>query len=241
MVGVSMMKKFLCFLFCFFSGILCLHATDEMNYKLTIKDGKLQEQIVFQFENYHPITNGDDPKRVVIQQPIYTDKYQQTKYQKNVQKNGNNYTITLNHTYNEYQFKNSYLLSFCFDNANFSYNEEYYRFSLSSSNNCFIADKMKVQLISDRKMVNTNGKKINDQTYEWEIGSTANISFQLSKNLKYTTPTVIETPSEKEEPKEKEKSSLGIWILSISGILLGIIVLIFIIKYQKNNRKNNTI
>lgn len=241
MVG-RFMKKIICLFITFFIGTLFVQADTTMDYHLQIKKDKIYEQIVFKINNYTPINNGEDTDAVLINQDIYSDKYKKTKYKKTVKKNGNDYVVTLTQNYNEYQFKNSYILKLCFDDFKISYSDTYYSLDINSKNYCNYADVMNIKVSSSYLFSNANGNRINDNSYTWTINDKADIEFRLNKGPSTMVPNPNEENNIKNPSLSKEDSSIMNYIVFIGlGLLVVGISIFFFYKYKKHDQINNSI
>lgn len=94
--------------------------------------------------------------------------------------NNNVYDAKYKYAYDYSNFKDNYILNYCFENFNVIENDEIYYYSLSGTSICKDATLI---ISSPHKMVNNNADSNNNGKYSWKINSNDNdIHFSISKN-----------------------------------------------------------
>ena len=128
----------------------------------------------------------------------------------------------MNKTYNAGEFHNSRSLNLCFDNYEFTYDDNYYIHAYGNFY-CLYSDKLNINIKTNNKVIKHNATIVNGNTYTWDIdsnnASNIDIEFEVEKGFPYKQ----------------------VVLYSVVGIILTIIVSILIYYLYFKRLKNNKI
>lgn len=165
--------------------VVNVYATNDVDYKLTItEDHKFQEVITYSITNYKQIENGSNHFYDVINNDFFTNFTGKVKYEKSVKKESNRYVVVLKHDFTEYTYSNSYFLNGCFEEGKFSYDMYTYKFKNTGFFNCKYGDSLKITVITNENVKNTNAT-ISGNSYSWNVeGSNLPMNIEIDKEYK---------------------------------------------------------
>lgn len=234
------MKKIIFACFAFFILLFKVNAVSTADYTLEIKeDGTFIENIEVFVDDYERRPNSADPyaELLFLDSPATV---QNDYYNKTVTQNGNDYTASLNYTYNEYKFSKSTVLNTCFENKDFEIGIDGYEFDLTGYFMCGLAPVTNVKVITDLNVTSTNGTR-NGNVYSWSLNENSNVSIRMniSKPQEEESPIIDDDPVVDDNPTVDEGSNTTfiIAIVVLGVVILGIIGFL-IYKYFKNMANN---
>ena len=207
-----------------------------INYDLTIKDGKITENLKFNVTNKE---YSDYAKRIT-EEEVEKDSYKFFKtfeipifnhtpnkfLNKKLTKNSD--SLDVNYSYDKFSYENfntSYMINNCFDEYVVLNDEDYYYISANGEFICYY-DTTTISLKTDKKMLHTTAK-YKDCVYVYEINKDnykdVNIIFQIDKDEPFIEAEVIE----EELKKENNGIDIGniIWIIILGAAFVGLVVL----------------
>lgn len=160
-----------------------------------------REQDNFTFPAYYEEENSSNESFAMLKTKLTNNKQ--------------NYELTGEYLYSYDNFKDNYLLNYCFDYFSFTEDKESYYFKIAGDYNCSY-ENIKLNIVAHNRMVNNNSNDVNDNTYSWDIKKENNdIYFVVSK--------------EKLEFKQN-----NIFYI-IGGIIVGIMIIVTLGFYKKYN------
>lgn len=204
--------------------LLLLLTGCTVNYNLEINEDSLTETIsgTVSKEEYElkkeytspPIAYSliNDPQKA-----IYDNDSEL--YIKNIRENNDNFEYTFSYIYNN-NFDKSSVINTCFENHEIYETDELYHINLSGQFYCLYSKNININVISNMKVINSNAKKVNGNTYSWTINKPNNVNIQMDI-------------SKKEVFKENNKKSNSFRIVSF--IILIILCTIAYFLYKNKN------
>lgn len=143
-----------------------------------------------------------------------TDRY----VEKEFTNDDGNYSIVYTYDYDYNNFINNYILNHCFDNFEFSEDEDYYNVKITGNYTC--NKNVKLNFTAKNGIVNDNSVDVKDGVFSWDVFETDNnIFFSVMK-----------------KPLERSKSVSVIRIITFIVLVILIVATYFILRYtDKNN------
>lgn len=218
------------FKFLFISIILIFLSGCTADYNIDISDNEIQESfssVVYKSEI--PTSNlegveADDQLTPFIQNDQYPflNNYDII-YDKNIVEEDEYRLVKFKYSYSPEDFINSNSLNKCFENINYSYDDNYV-FDLNGYFYCLYTEKLNINVTTKNKVISNNADEVNDNTYTWHINSSnfdnVDIRLEIEKNTL--------------KDKVNSYSLIVISIFIICTVLVFFIVLLY--KRKKHNK-----
>ena len=205
-----------------FMILLCLTGCSA-RYDLEIEYDTFKEDIVIYGMSSKTLKNFQDNKYYAIINGINNSKaYNQTIKDSKV---------NLSYVYNLNDFRQATILKSCFTSYSVISEDNYYILSTSKNLKCAsmegkeAIDDLKVVIKNNHKVIETNGKKINDYTYEWNYNKDNFDSQNIY--MKYYKDKYVFNYSK---------------LLLILGIVVGLLLVVLVIVHislKRNEKVNN--
>lgn len=200
-----------------------------INYDLNFDNGKIIEQIEGEASNSE-ITPEVEGRNDV--NPNYYYLYldnralidSQEEYDKKITDTQNGKKFEFKYEYNN-NYMNSRIINTCFEDHFIEETDEYYYIKLNGKFYCNYMDELNINVTSDYKVLSTNAKKINKNTYSWTLDDYDNTDILLMVSK-------IEKNDNTSKPKLFDTFQL------IGLIIFSILVIITYILYKKKNSEN---
>lgn len=203
--------------------LMCLTGC-SVKYNLEIVNETFKEDVVIYGMSTKTLKNFQDNQYYAIIDGINNSKaYDQTI---------NDSKVNLNYVYDLSDFRKATILKSCFTGYNIIREKDHYILSTSKNLKCASMegkesiDNLKIIIKNNHKIIKTNGKKINDYTYEWNYNKD-----NFDKQNIYM-----------EYYRNKYVFNYNNQLLMVLGIIVGIgivAIIIFKIFVQKTNKINN--
>ena len=206
-------------------------------YTITFNDDSIDEEFISTIPDSDIPTLSDDDIKLGIDLDdditpfIKGDQYpffgnEDIKYNKTVEKVGNNNIVTLKYSYKYDEFNNSQAINKCFGKAAFNEEENQYSFTASGKFYCLYSDEVEINFVTDKKVLKHNATKVEGNKYTWILNEdnykNVDISIQISNGV--------------EEAKKKRANV----ILLVIGLIILSATFFFYLKF-KNGQKANQI
>jgi len=200
-------------------------------FNVTIKDKKIEQQILINENNLHSEKKNlvDIIKDSVIE--IQNDLEFLSYF--DLKETASN-TIKSSMEYSIYNYDFDYALHYCYDKQNITHVNNILKIETSNYFNCFdkynLIDKVNINVTTGYKVLESNADKVDGYTYTW------NITKSNKKGIKLVLDTTIDELQEKEIQKEKlNKNIIFIVIGTLVLFAFGTVIFVFI-KSNKNNK-----
>lgn len=156
-------------------SILCLLMTGcTINYNLEINEDSFKETITgnvlneeMQLEENQTDVNIFD--YLINYEQSALNNIENSLYNKTINKNTNSIDYNYSFTYNEKNINNSKVLNECFENFKFDNIDNKYYFIANGDFYCNYAEEVKINIITDYKVIVNNANKIKGNIYTWTI------------------------------------------------------------------------
>lgn len=214
------------------------YAVNTINYELNI-DTNFQEKIIFTLpQNAYDLAkqNQDEDYTSLEYSLLYEDNESinsnhEKKYNKEIDKEKDKVTVSLDYNYTEDDFIYSNYIMNCFENYNLTSNEESFIIDLSGEFYCLNDKILNIKIKSSYDVLDSNGTNTEDG-YTWQINennyNNVNIKHEISRDYYDMEQTITE-----------ENNSNNTWeiIKSVLGIAVVIIILIILTKFYKKQQE----
>ena len=200
------------------------------DYNLTISDNKIVENFSTQiYKTEIPVKtdNGielDDQLTPFIEQnqnPFINND--EIVYDKNVIEEDDYRLVDYSFSYSKEEFADSTVLNRCFENAKYSYKNNY-KFILTGTFYCLYNDQLNIKVKTSNKVLSHNADNVDGNTYIWHIDKSnvdnVNIRMKIERNS---------------VNKFVSRYSLALIVLSVS-IIIGIGMMVAVIRKNKHNK-----
>ena len=206
-------------------------------YNLTIENGKFKEEINIvipksMHQKYDSVEGEKNPETYVEEDDQLTpflnnEQYAvgNKKYNKKVTEDNDNYYVDLSYDYTPEEFENGRVLSGCFEDVKYEYNDDYYLINLSGRFYCLYGKETVINIKTSNIVEDNNSNKVKGDTYTWTINNDnvndVDISIKVLKKTKVEKYTLI--------------------ILIVASVVALISLSLFIYQKITNRKKNNEI
>lgn len=219
-----------------FLSIILLSGCD-INYNIDISNNKISTDLDLSvsetdYKNYND--NQEEKLSATLYEYFdereilaFDDMNYKDFYNKKVSKNGRSLDINYTYKYTYLDFYKSSMLNTCFEDFIVLNEDNYFYVKAFGKFNCYY-DDTKINIKTDRKVINSNHDSYKDGVYTWNIdrdkSNNVNIIFQVDKESHFV------------EEDSSNKNNSGIDLLTIVGIFLGIgaLVILGIIMKKQN-------
>ncbi len=191
------MKKLLIFLL-----IVFLLSGCTSNYNLEISNNSFKENINATINKNEIPTSSPYPEIELDDQitPFLNKDYSaifsddKALYKKRVTYLDNYINVDMSYKYNEQEFYNSNSLKLCFDNYEFSYEDDYYIHAYGRFY-CLYSDSLDINIKTNNKVLSHNADEVNGNTYTWHVNKdnldNLDINIKVDKGINKETITTI--------------------------------------------------
>lgn len=219
-----------------FLSIILLSGCD-INYNINITNNKISTDLDLSvsetdYKNYND--NQEEKLSATLYEYFdereilaFDDMNYKDFYNKKVSKNGRSLDVNYTYKYTYLDFYKSSLLNTCFEDFIVLNEDNYFYVKAFGKFNCYY-DDTKINIKTDRKVINSNHDSYKDGVYTWNIdrdkSNNVNIIFQVDKENHFVEDDI------------SSKKENGIDLLTIVGIILGIgaLVILGIIMKKQN-------
>lgn len=219
-----------------FLSIILLSGCD-INYNINITNNKISTDLDLSvsetdYKNYND--NQEEKLSATLYEYFdereilaFDDMNYKDFYNKKVSKNGRSLDVNYTYKYTYLDFYKSSMLNTCFEDFIVLNEDNYFYVKAFGKFNCYY-DDTKINIKTDRKVINSNHDSYKDGVYTWNIdrdtSNNVNIIFQVDKENHFV------------EEDSSNKNNSGIDLLTIIGIFLGIgaLVILGIIMKKQN-------
>lgn len=219
-----------------FLSIILLSGCD-INYNINITNNKISTDLDLSvsetdYKNYND--NQEEKLSATLYEYFdereilaFDDMNYKDFYNKKVSKNGRSLDVNYTYKYTYLDFYKSSLLNTCFEDFIVLNEDNYFYVKAFGKFNCYY-DDTKINIKTDRKVINSNHDSYKDGVYTWNIdrdkSNNVNIIFQVDKENHFVEDDI------------SIKKENGIDLLTIVGIILGIgaLVILGIIMKKQN-------
>lgn len=219
-----------------FLSIILLSGCD-INYNINITNNKISTDLDLSvsetdYKNYND--NQEEKLTATLYEYFdereilaFDDMNYKDFYNKKVSKNDRSLDINYTYKYTYLDFYKSSMLNTCFEDFIVLNEDNYFYVKAFGKFNCYY-DDTKINIKTDRKVINSNHDSYKDGVYTWNIdrdkSNNVNIIFQVDKENHFV------------EEDSSNKNNSGIDLLTIIGISLGIgaLVILGIIMKKQN-------
>ena len=211
-----------------FLSIILLSGCD-INYNIDISNNKINTDLDLSvsetdYKNYND--NQEEKLSATLYEYFdereilaFDDMNYKDFHNKKVSKNGRSLDINYTYKYTYLDFYKSSMLNTCFEDFIVLNEDNYFYVKAFGKFNCYY-DDTKINIKTDRKVINSNHDSYKDGVYTWNIdrdkSNNVNIIFQVDKENHFV------------EEDSSNKNNSGIDLLTIVGIILGIGALVIL-------------
>lgn len=225
-----MKKKILLFILCLFLTTGC-----DIEYDLNINNNSYDETITMSFlksqNNYSDISIYAENKT-----PITNNPDDNNYYESKIEDNENYYDLIYHYKHDLDSFRQSYFLSNCYPDFDIEDNDKQIVLSSGNTFMCFQgddglkADSVKVNIVTELKVLDNNADIVNGNTYTWTI----NENNYQNKPIEM----LLEKSLEIEDIIPRSEASNLSFIVVAVIIFVALIVIVFV---RHKAKKNNNI
>lgn len=219
-----------------FLSIILLSGCD-INYNINITNNKISTDLDLSvsetdYKNYND--NQEEKLSATLYEYFdereilaFDDMNYKDFYNKKVSKNGRSLDVNYTYKYTYLDFYKSSMLNTCFEDFIVLNEDNYFYVKAFGKFNCYY-DDTKINIKTDRKVINSNHDSYKDGVYTWNIdrdkSNNVNIIFQVDKENHFVEDDI------------SSKKENGFDLLTIVGIILGIgaLVILGIIMKKQN-------
>lgn len=217
------MKRIVLLVICMFFVTGC-----TMNYEINFGRTVINENISAEMDgNIYEVASSIDGDGFYLEKELVEGKIPSLKgykdyYSRKIRVEGNTSYVDLNYKYSYDNYKDSYVLSRCFEKSYVENTEDYIYVSLGGNFKCFKEDDIRIKVSTVYDVIKHNANEVKDNDYIWDI----KLSDDENKVELYIAKEIIE---------KETKSSFDIKVI----IFIAIVILGIVILSMRNKIKNN--
>lgn len=220
-----------------FLSIILLSGCD-INYNIEIKNNKISTDLDLNVseEDYKKYNDNNEEKLSATLYEYFDERkilaFDDMNYtdflNKKISRSNNALDINYTYNYDYLNFYKSYALNNCFEDFTVLNEDNYFYIKAQGTFNCYY-DETKINIKTDRKVINSNHDSYKDGVYTWNITrdkiDDINIIFQIDKDNSFI-------PID-----ENIENANKVDLFTIVGIVFGVCVLFVLIMFMKKQNK----